>query len=76
MSDIVTTSLGQSELVVCFTLLCGTCSVCTGLFVLPLGAFGRQCSVIVALPGHLLYYVSPCTNSVLVCCTYMKVFRR
>ena len=39
----------------CFSLLCGVCTACLGLFALPLGIFGRLCSVIVALPGRLLY---------------------
>ena len=33
----------------------GTCTVCLGLFPLPLGVFGRLCSLIVALPCHLYY---------------------
>ena len=42
----------------CFSLLCSMCTACLGLFALPLGIFGifgRLCSVIVALPGRLLY---------------------
>ena len=39
----------------CFSLICGLCTVCLGLFVLPLGVVGRLCSVIVALPGDLDY---------------------
>ena len=27
-------------------------------FALPLGIIGRLCSVIVAIPGHILYYFS------------------
>ena len=30
--------------------------VCHVLFALPHGVIGRLCSVIVALPGHLLFY--------------------
>ena len=32
------------------------CIVCHGLFALPLGVAGRPLPVIVAFPGHLLYY--------------------
>ena len=38
-----------------FTLVCGLCAICCGLFALPFGVIGRLCSVIVALPGHLYY---------------------
>ena len=40
-------------------MLCfGLCTVCLGLFVLLLGFSGRLCSVIVALPGDLLFYLT------------------
>ena len=39
---------------ICFTLVCGLCTVCVGMSVLSIGATGRLCFVIVALPGHLL----------------------
>ena len=44
----------------CSSLVCVTCSVCHGLFALPLGLIGWLCSVTVALPGHLLYTI--CLN--------------
>ena len=33
----------------------GMCAVCHDLFALPLRVFNKLCSVIVVLPGHLLY---------------------
>ena len=36
-------------------LVCGLYTVCQSLFALPLGVIGRVCSVIVTLPGRLLY---------------------
>ena len=33
------------------------CAVCLGLFALSVGVIGKLCSVIEALPGHLLYYL-------------------
>ena len=56
--------LGKMALVaLLFFGLCGACSVCQGLFSLPLDGIGKLCSVIVALPGYALYYYSepwPC----------------
>ena len=37
-----------------FFFVYGLCTVCHGLFALPLGVIGRLCSVSVATPGHLL----------------------
>ena len=37
-------------------LVCGLCTVCQGLFDLPLGVIGKLCSVTVALPGYFLYF--------------------
>ena len=39
-----------------FFFVCSLCTVCHGLFACPLGVIGRLWSVIVAIPGHLLYY--------------------
>ena len=39
-----------------FSLACDMCTLCNGVFALPFGVIGGLCSVIVALPGHLLYY--------------------
>ena len=36
-------------------LFCGLCTVCHGLFALPLSVIGRLRPVIVATPRHLLY---------------------
>ena len=38
----------------CFSLVCGMCAAFHDLFALPLGVIGRLCSVIMAVPGHLL----------------------
>ena len=35
-----------------FVLICGLCTVCLGLFALPLGVIARLCSVVVALPAQ------------------------
>ena len=43
-----------------FILVCALCTVCHGLFALPLGVIGRLWSVVGALPRHKLYYFSPC----------------
>ena len=45
--------IGKRELVASFSLVCGLCTVCLGLFALLLGESGRLCSV--TLPGHRLY---------------------
>ena len=47
--------LGKRELAALFSSVCGMCTVCHGLFALPLGVICRLCSVIVAIPGHVLY---------------------
>ena len=47
---------GRESWLICFSLVCDWCTVCHGLFALPLGVIGRLWSVIVVLPGHLLYY--------------------
>ena len=39
-------------------LVCGLCNVYNRLFIIPLDVVGRPCSVIVAFPGHRLYYSS------------------
>ena len=39
----------------CFSLVSGLCSVCLGLFALPLGAIGRLWFLISALLGQLLH---------------------
>ena len=36
-------------------LVCGLCNVYNRLFILPLDAIGRPCSVIVVFPGYRLY---------------------
>ena len=41
----------------CFVFLCSIACMLCDVFALPLGVIGRLCSVIVALPGHLLYYL-------------------
>ena len=48
---------GKKELVAMLFLVCGLCNVCLGLFAFPIGVIGRLHSVIVALPGHHLYYL-------------------
>ena len=47
--------LGKSGLVALFSSVNGLFAVSHGLFDLPLGVIGG-CSVIVALPGHILHY--------------------
>ena len=42
----------------CFTLVCGLCTVCPVLFALPFCVIGWLWQVIVAIPGHLLNYFS------------------
>ena len=39
------------------SLVCGLCTVCLGLFSLPLGVIGGLCSVIVGLPGQEYYTI-------------------
>ena len=39
-------------------LICGFCIVFLGLFAFPLDVIGKLCSVIVALPGQFLFYLS------------------
>ena len=39
-----------------FSLVCGLCTACHGLFGLCLAVISRLCSVIVAFTGHILYY--------------------
>ena len=41
-----------------FPLVYGLCAVCHALFAFPLGVFGWLKTVIVAIPGYLLYYLS------------------
>ena len=41
-------------LLICFAAACGMCTACHVLFALPLGVVGI--SVIMTLPGHLLYH--------------------
>ena len=48
--------LGKRELIALLFLAIGLCTVCLALFILSLGVMGGPCSVIVALPGHILYY--------------------
>ena len=36
-----------------FSLVCGLCTVCHGLFALPLGVIGKLWYVIEAISGHL-----------------------
>ena len=38
-----------------YSVVCDLCAICLGLFALPVGVIGRLCSVIVALPGHIVY---------------------
>ena len=40
----------------CFSLICGVCTICQHIIALPFGVIGRLCSVIIALPGNLLSY--------------------
>ena len=47
------TLLGKRELVV--LPFCGFCTFCHGLFALPVGVIDRLCSLIVAIPRHLLF---------------------
>ena len=44
----IVSTLGKREL--CFSLVCGMCTVCLCLVAPPLGGTGRLCSVIVAFP--------------------------
>ena len=55
LSSIVIYLLGKSELVALFFLGLWLVSGLS-LFALPLGVMGRLCYMIVALPGHLLFY--------------------
>ena len=45
-------------------------TVCHSLFALPLGVIGRLCSVIVVLPGHILY----CLTKLIECHMFLWVF--
>ena len=47
---------GKRGWLLCLSLVCGLCSVCCGLFVLPLGVTSILCFVSVALPGHLYIF--------------------
>ena len=61
------------------------CTVCHGLFALPLGGIDRLCSVIVALSEYLLHYISFMrsdwpklasmvqTTSILQLCSFLRV---
>ena len=40
-----------------FWIICGVWSLCNDLFPLPLDNIGRRCSVILALPGNIIYYL-------------------
>ena len=40
----------------CFSFVYDMCTVCRGLFPLPLDVISRLCSLSVAFPGHLLYF--------------------
>ena len=54
------TSLGTRELVawlLCFLWVYNVFAVCHNLFSFPLGVIGRLYSVIVALPGHLYFFI-------------------
>ena len=53
--------VGEEE-AVCFvfSLVCGICIVCHGLFALSLGVICTLCSVIVSLSGHLYYFYCIC----------------
>ena len=42
----------------CFSLDRGMCSICHDLFVLSISVNGGLCSVIVTIPGRLLYHLS------------------
>ena len=55
---IVITLLWKRSWLLCFSLVCGLCTVCHSLFSLPLGVISRLWSVIVAIPRHLLCYVT------------------
>ena len=50
--------MGKRELAALLSLVYGLCTVCHGMFALPLGVIGRLSSVTVAIPGHLLFYKS------------------
>ena len=52
-------SLGMRRCLLSFSLVCGYCTVCHGLFALPVCVIGRLFSVSIALPGHILYYQLP-----------------
>ena len=43
---------GRGSWLFCFPLVFGLCTVCLGLFAVPLGVIGRLYSVIVANHGH------------------------
>ena len=45
----------------CFSLVCDSCSLCHGLFALPLGVIGRLYSSTVAILGHLQCHFLPVT---------------
>ena len=47
---------GNRELVVCFLLVCNTCTVHRSLFALPPSVTGRLFSVIVLVPEHCPFY--------------------
>ena len=58
LSNTVILLLGKRELAVLLHYSFGLCTGYIGLFAFPLGVIGRLCSVIVALPRHLLHYFS------------------
>ena len=49
--------LVKRKIFVLLSLLCGLCIVCHKLFALPFGVIDRLCSVNLALPRHLQYYL-------------------
>ena len=55
LSLIVITLLGRGSWLLCFSFVCGLCTVGHCLSAHPHGAIGRLCSVIVAIPRYLLY---------------------
>ena len=54
LSGIVIILSGKWVLVALPFFISGLCTVCYGLFALPLSVIGRLCSV--KLPGHLVFY--------------------
>ena len=53
---------GRGSWLHCFSLVCGLCTVCHGLFALPLSVIDRIWFVIVAFLGYLLCYFWPTTE--------------